>query len=119
MAKLNELRKGNAGAVQFGPARTLGREDPKGVSPENLAAIFRADRAKLPAYAGVALPSGYVVLRIGKVADVAVDEAKLKNLQAELGRAAGTQEFQAFLTSLRTHAKVEINKALLEKKTNP
>ena len=119
VAKLAELRKGSAGAVQFGPARILSRDDPKGTSPERLAVIFRADRSKLPAYAGVALPNGYVLLRIGKVIDIDVDEAKLKNLQAELGRATGTQEFQAFLASLRTNAKVEINKALLEKKTNP
>jgi peptidyl-prolyl cis-trans isomerase D len=119
LAKLGELRKGNAGAVQFGPAGTVSREDPKGVSPESLAAIFRADRTKLPAYAGVALPSGYVVLRISKVTDVDIDQATLKNLQAELGRATGTQEFQAFLASLRANAKVEVNKALLEKKTSP
>jgi peptidyl-prolyl cis-trans isomerase D len=105
--------------VQFGPARTVSREDPKGVSPESLAAIFRADRTKLPAYAGVALPNGYVVLRISKVTDVDIDQATLKNLQAELGRATGTQEFQAFLASLRANAKVEVNKALLEKKTSP
>ena len=97
----------------------MSREDPKGLSPESLAAIFRADRAKLPAYTGVTLPDGYVVLRISKVTDVEIDEAKLKNLQAELGRAAGTQEFQAFLASLRANAKVEINKARLDKKTNP
>jgi peptidyl-prolyl cis-trans isomerase D len=119
LAKLDELRKGNAGAVQFGPARTVSREDPKGVSAESLAAIFRADRTKLPGYTGVALPDGYVVLRISKVTDVDIDEAKLKNLQAELGRATGAQEFQAFLASLRADAKVEINKALLEKKTSP
>lgn len=119
LAKLDELSKGNAGAVQFGPARTVSREDPKGVSPESLAAIFRADRTKLPAYTGVALPNGYVVLRISKVTDVDIDQAKLKNLQAELGRATGAQEFQAFLASLRANAEVEINKALLEKKTSP
>jgi peptidyl-prolyl cis-trans isomerase D len=119
MAKLEELRKGNTGGVQFGPAKTLSRDDPKGVGNDRMAAIFRADRAKLPAYAGVVLPNGYVVLRINKVTDVAVDEAHLKNLQVELGRAAGTQEFQSFLASLRVNAKVEIQKALLEKKANP
>ena len=119
LAKLGELRKGNAGAAQFGAAKTLSRDDAKGTSPEVLAAIFRADRSKLPAYAGIAQPNGYVLLQIGKVTDIDVDEAKLKNLQAELGRATGTQEFQAFLASLRTNARVEINKALLEKKTSP
>jgi peptidyl-prolyl cis-trans isomerase D len=119
LAKLDELKGGNSAAVQFGPAKTVSRDDPKGVSAEALAAIFRADRTKLPAYAGVALPNGYVVLRIGKVNDVEIDEAKLKGLQTELSRATGTQEFQAFLASLRANAKVDINKALLEKKTNP
>jgi len=117
--KLGELRKGNAGALRFGPAKTVSREDPKGVSPELLAAAFRADRSSLPAYAGVQLPDSYVVLRIGKVVDASADDAKLKSLQTELGRAAGAQEFQALLASMRASAKVDINKTLLEKKANP
>lgn len=115
-AKLEELKKGNAAAAAFGPAKTVSRDDPKGVKPEHFAAIFRADRSKLPAYVGVELPNGYVVLRISRVVDATVDEARQKNLQAELGRNAGTQEFKAYLASLRANAKIEINKALLEKK---
>ena len=115
-AKLEALKKGNAAAVSFGPAKTVSRDDPKGMKPEHLAAIFRADRTKLPAYVGVDLPNGYVVLRISRVVDVTVDETRQKNLQAELGRNAGTQEFQAYLAGLRASAKIEINKALLEKK---
>lgn len=119
LTKLEELRKGNARAVQFGPAKIVSRDDPKGVSAQELAAIFRADRSKLPAYTGVAGPTGYVVVRVSKVTDADIGEATLKNLQVELGRAAGTQEFQAFLASLRANAKVEINRVLLEKKANP
>ncbi|OGA49769.1 MAG: hypothetical protein A3G25_04040 [Betaproteobacteria bacterium RIFCSPLOWO2_12_FULL_63_13] len=115
---LEELRKGNAGAASFGSAKTLSRNDPKGVSHEVLAAIFSVDKKKLPAYAGVALPNGYLVLRVGKVLEENVGEADLKNLQTELARAAGTQELQAFLASLRTDASVEINKARIEK-ANP
>lgn len=117
--KLGELRKGNAGAVRFGAVKIVTREDPKGVSAENIAAIFRADRSSLPAYTGVELPNGYVVLRISKVTDVQADEAKLRNLQVETGRTAGNQEFQAFLASLRANAKVDVNRTLLEKKANP
>ena len=117
--KLGELRKGRTGAVPFGAVKSVSREDPKGVSAENLAAIFRADRSSLPAYTGVELPNGYVILRISKVTDVEADEAKLRNLQAETGRTAGSQELQAFLASLRANAKVEVNKTLLEKKINP
>lgn len=119
LAKLEELRKGDAKAAQFGPAKTLSREDPKNVKADELEAIFRASRAKLPAYAGVVQPNGYLILRISKVTDIVVDDAKLKGLQVELGRASGSEEFQAFLAGLRGNAKVEINRALLEKKANP
>jgi len=114
--KLAELRKGNAAAVAFGPAKTVTREDPKAVKPEFVEPIFRADRSKLPAYAAVALPEGYAILRVSRVVDAPADEAKQKNLQTELARAAGAQEFQSYLAGLRASAKVEINKSLLEKK---
>ncbi len=115
-AKLAELRKGNVAAVAFGPAKTVTREDPKAVKPEYVEPIFRADRAKLPAYAGVALPEGYAILRVSRVVDAPADEAKQRNLQTELARAMGGQEFQAYLAGLRAGAKIEINKTLLEKK---
>jgi len=115
MEMLEELRKGDAGSVRFGPAKTLSRNDPKGASHETLAAIFSADRKKLPAYAGVELPDGYLLLRVGRVTEAKIDEANLKNLQTELARATGGQELQAFLASLRQDAKVEINRGRLEK----
>ena len=114
--KLAELRKGNASAVAFGPAKTVTREDPKAVKPEYVEPIFRADRSKLPAYAGVALPEGYAILRVSRVVDAPADEAKEKSLQTELARAMGAQEFQSYLAGLRAGAKIDINKSLLEKK---
>ncbi len=115
-SKLAELRKGNASAVAFGPAKTVIREDPKALKPEYVEPVFRADRSKLPAYAGVALPEGYAILRVSRVVDAPADEAKQKSLQTELARAAGAQEFQAYLAGLRAGAKIEINKSFLEKK---
>ena len=115
-SKLAELRKGNASAIAFGPAKSVVREDPKAVKPEYVEPIFRADRSKLPAYTGVALPEGYAILRVSRVVDAPADEAKQKNLQTELARAAGAQEFQAYLAGLRAGAKIEINKSFLEKK---
>lgn len=112
--KLEALKKGNASAASFGPNRVVSRDDR--VRAEAMAAIFRADRAKLPAYAGVEAADGYVLLRISRVIDGEVDEAKQKSMQADLARAAGARELQAYLSGLRASAKVEINKALLEKK---
>jgi hypothetical protein len=48
--------------------------------------------------------------------DVQPDETRARSVQSELGRASGTQEFKSFLDGLRADAKVEINKAALEKK---
>ena len=55
-------------------------------------------------------------MRISKVTDAKLDEAMKKSLQTELGRENGSRELQAYLASLRASAKVEINKAALEKK---
>jgi peptidyl-prolyl cis-trans isomerase D len=114
--RLEALKKGNLGAATFGPAKLVGRDSRQGVRAEALAAIFRADRGNLPAFAGVELADGYLLLRVSRVVEAPVDEATQKNMQVELGRLAGSQEFQAYLSGLRANAKVAINKAALEKK---
>jgi len=61
--------------------------------------------------------NGYVIYRVTRVVDVQPDETRERSVQSELGRAGGTQEFKSFLDGLRADAKVEINRAVLEKKT--
>ena len=68
-------------------------------------------------YAGTESNNGYVIYRVTRVADVQPDETRQRSVQSELGRASGTQEFKSFLDGLRADAKVEINKAAMEKKT--
>jgi len=114
---LAELKKGNAPAVRFGATRLVSRDEPQDLGPEALSKIFGADASKLPAYAGVESNNGYVIYRVTRVVDVQPDETRARSVQSELGRASGTQEFKSFLDGLRADAKVEINKAALEKKT--
>jgi peptidyl-prolyl cis-trans isomerase D len=114
--QLAELKKGNAAAVSFGPAKVVSREQPTGLTEDAAARIFRADVSTLPAYVGVDLPNGYALYRIGKVIDVQPDEARQRAVQTELGRANGSEEFRSFLAGLRSDAKIEINRELLEKK---
>ncbi len=114
---LAELKKGNAPAVHFGTTRLVSRDEPQDLGPEALSKIFGADASKLPVYAGVESNNGYVIYRVTRVADVQPDETRARSVQSELGRASGTQEFKSFLDGLRADAKVEINKAALEKKT--
>jgi peptidyl-prolyl cis-trans isomerase D len=116
--RLEELKKDNASAVRFGTTKLVSRDEPQDLGPEALSKIFGADASKLPAYAGVESNNGYVIYRVTRVVDVQPDETRARSVQSELGRAGGTQEFKAFLDGLRADAKVEINKAAVEKKNN-
>jgi peptidyl-prolyl cis-trans isomerase D len=110
------LKKGEASKTSFDASKLVSREDPKGLGPADLSQVFSADASRLPAYAGADSGDGYVVYRVSKVIDVKPDEAREKAVQSELGRANGAQEFKSFLDSLRTDAKVQINKDALEGK---
>ena len=113
---IDKLKKGGEGAVRFSGTKTISREDPQGVKPQGLAAAFRADRSKLPSYVGFEQPDGYVILRLSRVLEPTLDDAKEKNLQVELARAEGSLEFQAFVASLRANEDVRIRKDALQKK---
>jgi peptidyl-prolyl cis-trans isomerase D len=115
--RLEELRKGKVSAARFGATKLVSRDNPQDLSPGALSQIFRADASKLPAYVGAESNDGYVVYRVTRVIDVQPDETRQHSAQSELGRASGTQEFRSFLDGLRGDTKVEINRAVLEKKT--
>src|SRR5690606_27452629 len=53
----------------FGPVKTVSRAKDAGLAPNALAAVMKADVAKLPAFVGAELPGqGYAVVRINQVA---------------------------------------------------
>ncbi len=114
--RLGELKKGNASGERFGATKLVSRDQPQDLNPDALSKIFGADASKLPAYAGLESNNGYVIYRVTRVVDVQPDETRARSVQSELGRASGMQEFKSFLDGLRADAKVEINKAALEKK---
>ncbi len=116
--RLEELGKGKASAARFGASKLISRDSPQDLSPEALSQIFRADASKLPAYVGAESNNGYVIYRVSRAIDVEPDETRQRSAQSELGRASGTQEFKSFLDGLRADTKVEINRAVLEKKNN-
>lgn len=117
--KLAELKQGQTQGLQWSAAKTVSRDDPASLSREAVAAVFRADAAKPPAYAGLELGDrGFAIYRINKIIDApAADAAKLAAGEASLSRAIGRDQFQAFLAGMRSRAKVEINPAALEKKS--
>ena len=115
--RLEQLKKGDAPAVRFGATKLVSRDEPQDLDAEALSKIFGADASKLPVYAGTESNNGYVIYRVTRVVDVQPDETRQRSVQSELGRASGTQEFKSFLDGLRVDAKVGINNAALEKRT--
>jgi peptidyl-prolyl cis-trans isomerase D len=115
--QLEKLKRGDPLAVTFGPTKVISRDKAQGLREDAVARIFSADASRLPTYAGVDTPGGFALYRITRVIDAAPDEARQRAVQTELGRASGAQEFRAFLGGLRSTAKVEINKDVLEKKS--
>ncbi len=117
-AKYTELQQGKDAGLTWGPARVVSRDGKPAVHPDALKAIFRADASKLPVYLGVELRDrGYGLYRISRIIDAPpADEAREKSLQDQLARQAAQQDYAAYVASLRAAAKIEINKANLEKK---
>lgn len=115
---LEKLKQGNDVQVAWGPARLVTRADTKGLSEPVLKQAFRADPAKLPAYAGVDHPqSGFTLIRVTRVVEpekIAPDRQKA--LAEGLRQMLGQEEMLAYLASLKQKGDVKISKELLEKK---
>jgi peptidyl-prolyl cis-trans isomerase D len=115
-ARLEQLKKGNQDSIRFGPAKLVSREKPEKLDSTALSAVFRADVAKLPAYAGVENRDGYAIYRISRVMEPKADEVSDRRIQSELERERGSEDFKAFLEGLRAGTSVDINKSYLEAK---
>src|SRR6266480_1942809 len=117
-AKLEQLRKGGDAGVKWSAPRTVSRRDAQGLPAEVLRRIVAADVSKLPAYLGMPVPeTGYLLVRISKVMEA---EAKPAEQQAaDAGRASqmfGAAQYDAYVSSLRSRADIDISNANLERK---
>jgi peptidyl-prolyl cis-trans isomerase D len=116
LARLNKGEKVDPGwskphAVTKGMAGDL--------PPEVLRAIFKADAAKLPAYAGVPGAGGYVLFRISQVKRFvaeASDTPQVRAMRAEYARLVAEEEMAGWIATLRAKYPVEIDQAALESK---
>lgn len=111
-AKLADVQKSNATAG-FSSITTVSRNDPQGLPPAALGAIFKADASKLPAYVGVDLGNdGYAIYRVNgiqKAAPVAAD--RLTGAQQQVAQVYAQAEMEAYLESLKARSKVKITQA--------
>ncbi len=116
-ARLAGLTSGKAPEVKWSATHAISRAKSEGLPPEALRQILSTDPAKLPAYIGYSTDGGYVIYRVGKVIDApAKSEKDAKAAVARIESQVGGEQFAAYVASLRARAKVEVNKANLEKK---
>lgn len=120
-AKLARLAKGEKLDLAWAPVRTVARSYAPNLAPEAVRAVFSADAANLPAYAGTSVPGGYALYRIAQVKPYVVaatgeEPPRAKALRQEYARIVGEEEFSAWLTTLRERFPVDINAAALAAK---
>ena len=117
-AKYAELQQGKDAGLSWSAAKTVSRLGKPAVHPDALKAIFRSDIEKLPVYLGLELRDrGYGIYRISRVIEAPpADAARAKEMLDQLAQQAGQEDATAYIASLRAAAKIEINKANLEKK---
>ena len=115
-AALDKLNKGEPVALAWSAAQMVTLQKRQGLHPEAAQAVFGADTAKLPAYAGVPVSqSRFVIFRITKVKDVAeFTRDQRKALAKQLTQMIGQEQYIAYLASLRERADVKIDKKKLE-----
>ena len=112
------LAKGGDAGLQWGAPKALSRRDAQGMPLPALRKVMTVDASRLPAYTGLeAGDKGYAVYRVSKVIPGEF-KAGAQNAEelAAIDRQTGAEQVDAYVASLRARAKVEINRANLERK---
>lgn len=117
--KLVRLNKGEKVDLGWSKPHAVTKAMSGELPPDVLPAIFKADAAKVPAYAGVAAPGGYVLFRITQVKRFAVeagDTPQARALRGEYARLVAEEELAGWIATLRARYPVEIDQAALASK---
>jgi len=117
-SKLAELQRAGDAGFPWLPAKEVSRLDPRQVPPAGLKAIFGVDARNLPAYVGADVGGGrYMLYKVINVKQPEqLDDGRRAALQREYAAILGQEDFTAYLSSLRSRTKIDINKAALESK---
>lgn len=121
-ARLAQLKKGEAADVAWGAPHRMTRAQAASMPPEVVRAVFGADATRLPAYAGIAGPGGYGLVRVSAIkpfaagAEGAAEPAEAKALRAQYARLLADEEMIGWMATLKRKYPIAINKAALESK---
>ena len=113
-AKLAELRKGG-NPVSWSAPREVSRSQAQGLPAPALRLVVSADVSKLPAYVGLPVSDGYVLIRVSKVSNPP-PASNEKELVAQTANMLGSADYEAYVASLKGRADISIHSANLEKK---
>ena len=117
--KLARLAKGEKIELAWTAPRAVARAYAPNLAPDAVRAVFKADVAQLPAYAGAAVPGGYALYRITQVKPYVAggeEPPRAKALREQYGRVVAEEEFAGWLAMLKQRFPVEINKSVVEAK---
>jgi peptidyl-prolyl cis-trans isomerase D len=117
--KLALLVKGEAAKFVWSAAHNVSRIDAKGLPPEALRAVFKADVGKMPVHVGVGFPgNGYALYRISSVkpGEAGKEDPRGRALAQQYARFVAEEEFAAWMSTLKENYPVVVNKAALESK---
>jgi peptidyl-prolyl cis-trans isomerase D len=117
-AKLELLRQGTDPQWKWSAPQLVSRAEQKGLPETVVRQAFRADAAKLPAYAGAEnSQGGYTLVRITRVLDAQdLPPEKRQTFAESLRRIQGQEELTAYVASVKQKVGVKINKEHLERK---
>jgi peptidyl-prolyl cis-trans isomerase D len=115
---LAKLKQGENIAVNWGEAKLVSRENSQGYAGPLLVEAFKADVAKLPAYAGRENgQGGFVLLKVTRVEEgAAPDVARRKAVSEELRQILGQEELNAYVANLKAKSDVKIQQDQIDKK---
>lgn len=110
-AKLAELRAGKDAGIKWPAPKTVSREKPEALDRGAQAAVFGADVAKLPAYAGVPLGAqGYALYRISSVTEATdLADRQVTASQFGLARQEAREDYVSFVAGLRARTEIRIH----------
>lgn len=117
-ARLAELQQGKVIPLAWDKPREFTRQQRQpGFSDEAITAIFRADPAKLPGYAGATNEKGgYSIYRVTKVTDPEIKDDAVKSATTQLAGEVSRELFTSYLASLKKKSDVIIRQENFDKK---
>lgn len=102
----------------LGAPMMVSRMQPLNLPQPALKAIFKANGAALPSYAGVEMPDGYRLYKISKVQDGKAEEAQEKTMHRDMARLQAQEELRAYLDYSKARVKIEINQEAIATKVD-